>query len=105
MAGPKIRFRLVNNARKQILVNDCDAGSDEDEPEKGLAMQRVSIGLALALAVCSALIYHAGFQEVAATVSFASLVLLMPVLRAPDSPSAATEPVSARSRPPRRRSF
>lgn len=68
-------------------------------------MQRISIGLALALAVCAAMIYHAGFQEVAATVWFASLVLLMPVVRAPDSPSAATEPVPSRTRPPRRRSF
>lgn len=46
-------------------------------------MQKIYFGLAFPLAGAAAFIYHVGYQEIAATIWFVSLVLLMPLMRKP----------------------
>jgi hypothetical protein len=44
-------------------------------------MQKIYFGLAFPLAVAAALVYHSGYQEIAASIWFISLILLMPIMR------------------------
>ena len=58
-------------------------------------MKKTLPGLALALTLAAAFLYRAGWQELAATVWFVSLTLLLPVMGGSESAAPALQPVRA----------
>lgn len=60
-------------------------------------MWKIYLGLVPPLALIAALVYRAGYQEVAATLWFFSLILTMPIMRQP-APALQKERARANSR-------